>query len=127
MPDLHTQTEIPPVRSTICFSIVVIGMWLGLAGCQQTMVATNKEAGAHLAGAQLYQRLACHGCHSRQGAGGSLGPALDRLYERLSPQEVETQLLTPRRRRTDSRMPSFAFLRTQELRDLVAFVQAGRD
>jgi len=106
---------------------VMLAMWLAVMACQQTGGPAERATGAQTAGAQLYQRLACHGCHSRQGQGGSVGPALDRLDERLSRQEVATQLLAPRRRRPFSRMPSFAFLRTEERQDLLAFVYGNGD
>ncbi|MGQ9920544.1 MAG: c-type cytochrome [Desulfobacca sp.] len=114
------------LQITLCLSLVLT-LWLGLTACQQTSGAAAEPPGSQMAGAQLYQRLACHGCHRRQGNGGTVGPALDRLQERLSTGEVETQLLTPRHRRPDSRMPSFAFLRTEELQDLMAFLYGKSD
>ena len=106
---------------------VVLAMWLALTAGQQTLGAAAEATGARSTGAQLYQRLACHGCHSRQGQGGTVGPTLDGLDERLSRQEVVTQLLAPRRRQADSRMPSFAFLRTREQQDLMVFVYGKGD
>ncbi len=74
-------------------------------------------------GQGLYDRLACHGCHARQGQGGTVGPALDGVGSRLSRDDLELQLSTPRQRQADSRMPSFAFVRPFELRELVDFLQ----
>ncbi len=53
-----------------------------------------------------------------------MGPALDRLGSRLHPEELKTQLLTPRLRQADSRMPSFAFIRPFELRALLDYLQS---
>lgn len=73
-------------------------------------------------GQDLYRRLSCHGCHTVQGQGGDLGPALDGVGRRLSPADLETQIATPRRRLAASRMPSFAFLRPLEFQALLDFV-----
>ena len=77
-------------------------------------------------GTHLFQSLACHGCHSVQGQGSTEGPDLDGVGNRLSRQELEVQLKTPRLRRSDSRMPSFAFVRPQELDKLLDFLQASK-
>jgi hypothetical protein len=75
-------------------------------------------------GQELYQRLSCRGCHAWQGHGGEVGPVLNGVGSRLSRTELETQLLTPRRRQPDSRMPSFAFVRPTELQALLDFLES---
>jgi mono/diheme cytochrome c family protein len=77
-------------------------------------------------GAHLFQGLACCGCHAIQGQGSTEGPDLDGVGSRLSRQELEVQLKTPRRRRCDSQMPSFAFVRPQESHNLLDFLQASK-
>jgi cbb3-type cytochrome oxidase cytochrome c subunit len=67
--------------------------------------------------------LACHGCHALQGQSGNVGPSLEGIGNCLDRQELELQLLTPRRRQHDSRMPSFAFVRPLELQGLLDFLQ----
>ncbi len=114
-------------QSIIGPGLIFVGLiFLGMA-CQQPSGSIANRAGSSLAGADLYQRLACHGCHRLHGTGGTLGPPLDRLHLQLSPSEVETQLLAPRRRQVTSRMPSFAFLRAQELRTLVTYIHTDQD
>jgi mono/diheme cytochrome c family protein len=75
-------------------------------------------------GQELYQRLSCRGCHALEGRGGEVGPVLNGVGNRLSRNELEAQLLTPRRRQADSRMPSFAFVRPKELQALVDFLES---
>jgi ubiquinol-cytochrome c reductase cytochrome b subunit len=75
-------------------------------------------------GQDLYQRLSCRGCHAWQGRGGEVGPVLNGVGSRLSRTELETQILTPRRRQADSRMPSFAFVRPKELQALLDFLES---
>jgi hypothetical protein len=77
-------------------------------------------------GQELYQRLSCHGCHALQGRGGEVGPILEGVGSCLSRNELETQILTPRRREADSRMPSFAFVRPTELQALLDFLESLR-
>lgn len=104
--------------------LLTLALGLILAGCQQQPKA---NADLPLAGAELYHRLACHGCHSRHDSGGTLGPPLDHLERRLPRTEVAKQLLTPRQRHAESRMPSFAFVRPQELQILLNFLQPAAD
>jgi mono/diheme cytochrome c family protein len=72
----------------------------------------------------LYHSLACHGCHSLNGQGEKEGPDLAGIGNRLSRQELEVKLTEPLHRQSYSRMPSFAFVRPQELQDLVNFLQS---
>jgi mono/diheme cytochrome c family protein len=72
----------------------------------------------------LYHSLACHGCHSINGQGEIEGPDLAGVGNRLSRQELEAKLTAPIHRQSYSRMPSFAFVRPQELQDLVNFLQS---
>lgn len=114
-------------RIILYLSLILLGISFGPAACQQAPSSAEANVGTGLTGLQLYERLACHGCHSRRGTGGTIGPALDRLDERLSPNEVLTQLLTPRRRQSASRMPSFAFLKIHEQKALATFVHSGKE
>jgi mono/diheme cytochrome c family protein len=100
--------------------LLTLALGLFLAACQPQPKANTDLP---LAGAELYHRLACHGCHSRHGSGGMLGPPLDHLERHLSRAEVAKQLLTPRQRHAESRMPSFAFVRPQEFQNLLNFLQ----
>ena len=95
--------------------------------CQQGSGTEKEGAGAAAAGDQLFQRLACHGCHSRRGQGGTLGPALDCLGQRLTRDDVERQLLAPRPRPGRARMPSFAFITDPERQALLAFLLSRDD
>jgi mono/diheme cytochrome c family protein len=112
---------------------VVPGAWLGLLAallflaCQQGPGTEGGGSIAAVPGEQLYQRLACHGCHSRRGQGGTLGPALDCLGQRLARDDVERQLLAPRPRPGRARMPSFAFITDPERQALLAFLLSRDD
>gem|GEM_PF-3980058 len=97
-----------------------------LYACQQAPAPAGGSPTAWTEGARLYQRLACHGCHSRRGQGGKVGPALDCLGQRLTKDEVALQLQTPRLRQSHSRMPSFAFISEPERQALLHFLFFGQ-
>jgi mono/diheme cytochrome c family protein len=103
--------------------IIIAGLTMGLAGGAAFGAGQAASQGPRASGQELYSRLACNGCHALQGQGGKVGPALDRVGSRLSGEELATQLSTPRCRRNDSRMPSFAFVRPFELQELVDYLQ----
>lgn len=72
-----------------------------------------------LTGEELARRLGCRACHRWQGAGGTQGPALDGVGQRLSRPELERRLTSSPSRR----MPSFAFLRPQDRQALLTFLE----
>lgn len=102
--------------------ILACGLALGLAGGLPELCRAEERVRS-APGPELYARLACHGCHALEGRGGTLGPALDRVGSRRSREELAVQLMTPRRRHLDSRMPSFAFVRPEELQTLLDYLQ----
>jgi len=113
------------VRLKRLFLLMVTGsIWWLPTACQETLPPPTRPRAAIELGYDLYQRLSCHGCHVLQGQGGEAGPSLDGVGSRLLPENLETQILTPRRRQAESRMPSFAFVKTFELRTLLDFLQS---
>jgi len=99
---------------------------LVVAACQEATSPPSLSEAAVASGGDLYQRLACRGCHTLQGRGGHRGPALDGIGQRLTREELERQLLTPRRGQAGPGMPSFAFVRPEERKDLLDFLQYGK-
>ena len=105
---------------SLTLGTTLLVIMLGGTGLTAGHAAADPSALGH----DLYQRLSCHGCHTLQGRGGEVGPVLDGVGSRLSLEKLKTQLLTPHQRRTDSRMPSFAFVRPWELQELLDFLQS---
>jgi len=68
-------------------------------------------------GPDLVQRLGCLGCHSLAGKGGGRAPHWDGVGQRLSPEVIEKQIVSPR-----GRMPNFAHLQPHELNALVQYL-----
>jgi len=69
-------------------------------------------------GEELVKRLNCQGCHALAGQGGSRGPGWDGAGQRLSPEAVEKQVLSPK-----GQMPNFAHLRPEELNAVMAYLK----
>ncbi|PNU18681.1 hypothetical protein C2E25_16350 [Geothermobacter hydrogeniphilus] len=76
-------------------------------------------------GRQLLNALGCKGCHSFEGRGGSIGPALDSIGKRLTAAAIETQLLHPKKNNPNSMMPGYGYLPPADLAAVAAFL-AGR-
>jgi mono/diheme cytochrome c family protein len=70
-------------------------------------------------GQDLVKLLACQGCHSMAGRGNNLGPNLDKVGQRLIPENIKKLLASPH-----GAMPNFAHLRPEEL-DAVATYLSG--
>ncbi len=68
-------------------------------------------------GQDLIKRLSCQGCHVLAGQGGGRGPSLDGVGQRLSPEAIKKQLVSPK-----GRMPNFAQLKPEELDAVVAYL-----
>ena len=69
------------------------------------------------AGPDLVKRLGCLGCHSLAGKGGDRAPRWDGIGQRLSPEAIKKQIVSPQ-----GRMPNFAHLKPDELNALVQYL-----
>jgi mono/diheme cytochrome c family protein len=68
-------------------------------------------------GPDLVKRLNCLGCHSLAGKGGDRGPSWDGVGQRLSPEAIKKQIVSPQ-----GRMPNFAHLKPEELKAVVQYL-----
>lgn len=68
-------------------------------------------------GEDLVKRLNCVGCHSLGGKIRFRGPRLDGVGQRLSPEAIQKQIVSPR-----GRMPNYAHLKPEELNTLVQYL-----
>ena len=74
-----------------------------------------------VAGRQLFQQLHCDSCHSAEGHGGGVGPALDGVAARRSRDYIAAQIARPRDHNLSSIMPAFS-LRGEQIRQLIAYL-----
>ena len=68
-------------------------------------------------GQDLVKCLNCQGCHTVAGKGGKLGPNLTRVGQRLAPEAIKKQLVSP-----PGGMPNFAHLKPEELGAVVSYL-----
>lgn len=71
---------------------------------------------------ELYDSGGCRGCHQLKGAGGKIGPPLDRIARRFDPQRLRLSLVAPAALRADTRMPAYNHLPPDEIELLVDFM-----
>ena len=70
-------------------------------------------------GVDLVKRLSCQGCHALAGQGGNRGPGWDGVGQRLAPEAMKKQIISPK----GGRMPNFAHLRPEELNAVVEYLK----
>ncbi len=71
---------------------------------------------------RLLNALGCKGCHSFEGDGGSLAPALDRIGSRLSREQIAKHLVAHTENRQQSTMPSYNSTAADKLKILSDFL-----
>jgi mono/diheme cytochrome c family protein len=86
------------------------------------LILSTHVFSAEMSGAQLVQSKGCRGCHKIEGAGGTLGPALDGVGQRLSAQEIREVIADPKSKNPSSMMPSFAHIPEEEMKALVDYL-----
>ncbi len=76
------------------------------ASCGQCHQASDNPAAPALArGALVFEVSGCRGCHKLEGVGGIIGPELDKVGARRSPEWLERHFLTPAAVTPGSGMP----------------------
>jgi cbb3-type cytochrome oxidase cytochrome c subunit len=80
------------------------------ASCGQCHEAADNPAAPELArGQQVFESSGCRGCHKLGGSGGNLGPELDKVGARRSPEWLKKHFLTPSAVTAGSAMPPQKF------------------
>lgn len=78
---------------------------------------------APIAPERLPQMLGCRACHRLAGSGGQLGPDLNEIGRRLSPDALRNILISGREENHTSHMPRYDYLSEQELQQLLDILQ----
>ena len=92
------------------------------ASCGQCHEAADNPAAPELArGQQVFEEGGCRGCHKLRGAGGNLGPELDKVGARRSPDWLKQHFVTPGAVTPGSAMPPQKFSETN-LEAIVLFM-----
>ena len=64
----------------------------------------------------------CKGCHSLDGMGGTFGPVLDGVGNRLTWEQLKQKLVYPKKSKPTSVMPDYRHLSTSELQLLTDYL-----
>lgn len=92
------------------------------ASCGQCHEAADNPAAPELArGQQVFEDSGCRGCHKLGGIGGVLGPELDKVGARRSPEWLKKHFLAPASVTAGSAMPPQKFAETN-LEAIVLFM-----
>ncbi len=74
----------------------------------------------------LIHAQGCKGCHIIEGTGGTLGPSLDKVGQRLSIEQIRQKLIDPKTGNSSSLMPDSRHLTEQEMDRLTDFLSTLR-
>ena len=95
-------------------------MFLLLFSLLLTFPATAEES--EVQARRLLNALGCKGCHSFEGDGGSLAPALDQIGSRLTGEQIEKHLAAHTETRKQGFMPSYNTTAEDKLKILSDFL-----
>ena len=99
------------------------------ASCGQCHEASDNPAAPQLArGQELFETVGCRGCHKLDGVGGNIGPELDKVGARRSPDWLRAHFLEPAAVTPGSGMPPQKFSEP-DIEAIVLFMlsQTGAD
>ncbi|MBW2518919.1 MAG: c-type cytochrome [Deltaproteobacteria bacterium] len=95
---------------------------LGLGLLAMAKGAWSADDAGEIRARKLINAQGCKACHVVDGVGGSLGPNLDLIQPRLTPDETEHKLVNHQRQHADSRVPDFSHLSGDEITILIKFL-----
>ncbi|HBO69232.1 MAG TPA: hypothetical protein DD658_03440 [Deltaproteobacteria bacterium] len=85
---------------------------------EQVMVATVGVS----PGAAVFQTKGCMNCHSLNGTGGTFGPAMDKVGQRLSQEAIRRYIRNPKSVNPKAMMPPQTGLSDRELEEVAKFL-----
>jgi cbb3-type cytochrome oxidase cytochrome c subunit len=109
------------VEKKLLLRMIIILLCLSGAGCSENETVKTADATRNR-GEEVFALLACRACHSLTGQEGKKGPSLGRVGQSIPVKAIQEQLQTPRRRHPASRMPSFAFVRSDDFQALLDYL-----
>ena len=73
-------------------------------------------------GAAVFQTRGCMNCHSLHGTGGTFGPALDTIGQKLSVEQIEQYIRNPKAVNPKAMMPAQTTLSEKEFEEVAGFL-----
>jgi ubiquinol-cytochrome c reductase cytochrome b subunit len=111
----------------VAIVVFAFAAWAGLTwGALAIPAAGSGVTSQASRGAEIYQGSGCSGCHSLDGSGGQIGPALDGVASRRSRAWMHQHFLSPPDVVLGSIMPAYHFSAADE-RALVDYLAQHRD
>ncbi len=86
-------------------------------------VAGPVSASDEAHGRELANSLGCKGCHKIEGSGGTMGPALDGVGQRMDEKKIRQKLVNPKEVNPGSMMPSYEHLSDEDLEALIEYLE----
>lgn len=129
LPFIDRAPERDPKKRPL--AMTAIGLVLAGYVALTTIAAlgARPEAGANISsspqvihGRQLYDKLGCATCHSINGVGGKVGPALDHVGGRRQHDWLLEHFKDPQKVTPGSMMPKFDYLPESDLEDLTQYM-----
>jgi ubiquinol-cytochrome c reductase cytochrome b subunit len=111
----------------VAIVVFAFSAWAGLTWGALAAPAGGGRVTSHASrGAEIYQANECAGCHSLDGSGGQIGPALDGVASRHSRAWMHRHFLSPPDVVPGSIMPAYHFSESDESA-LIDFLTQKRD
>lgn len=109
-------------RRAAVTALVFFGCSLGLILVLNRPAIHAANADAEMRGGRLFQKNGCQHCHSIAGVGGTRGPDLASVGDRIGSRQIKKRIL-----HGGGGMPPFAQVLTKkEVKDLAAFLSSCR-
>ena len=97
--------------------LIVMAVILVAALCPRAYSAEETEV------LSLINSQGCKACHSLNGKGGIIAGSFEAMRENLTRAQIRSQLVNPKHRHGDDKIPDFSHLSKEEIDILVHFIQ----
>lgn len=109
--------------TSLVLMVVVNGLARGMSSSNETPWRTFNPTSADVhEGRVIMERNGCLACHSIDGFGGSIGPALNGVKQRKSNDEMFRWIKSPFSIKPGTRMPQY-FLSDEEIYKIVSYLE----
>jgi cytochrome c2 len=111
-------------RTVALAAAIVLGSFFLLGPAKAVAQEADSEA-VEQGKEYVWEWYQCNSCHRIDGKGGTLGPELNRVFERRDANFIHRQLEDPRQNNPESQMPEFG-LSEDEIKSIMAYLRTLR-
>ncbi|MGA2193477.1 MAG: cytochrome b N-terminal domain-containing protein [Nitrospirota bacterium] len=125
LPFIDRKPELNPAKRPVAMAClgVVAAAYISLTVMAGLAPAAPAPQGTASEGRKIYAQLGCSSCHSINGTGGKVGPALDHVGSRRDRNWLIAHFKDPRKLSPGSIMPKFDYLPEDQLNKLTDYMQ----